>query len=79
MAVRDGDGDSVRKQLEKGVDVNQELEVNMLMRVCTYSMNKEMTKWEVHATPFFSRENYELPQAGFEPTMFCILGRHSTN
>ena len=36
MAVRDGDGDSVRKQLEKGFDVNQELKVNMLMHVCTY-------------------------------------------
>ena len=44
MAVRDGDGDSVRKQLEKGVDVNQEVKVNMPMRVCTYGMSKEMTK-----------------------------------
>ena len=36
MAVRDGDGDLVRKQLEKGVDVNQEVKVHMLMYVCMY-------------------------------------------
>ena len=30
-------------------------------------------------TPFFSREKEELPQAGFEPAMFCVLGRRSTN
>ena len=40
MAVGDGDGDSVRKQLEKGVDVNQEIKVHMLMHVCTYGMTK---------------------------------------
>ena len=27
---------------------------------------------------FFSREK-ELPQAGFEPAMFCVLGGCSTN
>ena len=30
-------------------------------------------------TPFFSREKEKLPQAGYEPTMFCVLGRRSTN
>ena len=30
-------------------------------------------------TPFFSREKEELPQAGFKPATFCILGRRSTN
>ena len=25
------------------------------------------------------REKEELPQAGFEPATFCVLGRHSTN
>ena len=28
-------------------------------------------------TPLFSEE--ELPQAGFEPTKLCVLGRSSTN
>ena len=27
----------------------------------------------------FSREKEELFQAGFEPTMFCVLGRRPTN
>ena len=27
----------------------------------------------------FSREKEELPQAGLEPTTFCIPGRRSTN
>ena len=26
-------------------------------------------------TPLFSREKEELPQAGFEPATFCVLGR----
>ena len=30
-------------------------------------------------TPFFRREKEELPQAGFELTTFCMLGRRSTN
>ena len=30
-------------------------------------------------TPFFPREKEELPQAGLEPAMFCVLGRCSTN
>ena len=28
---------------------------------------------------FFSREKKELPQAGFEHTMSCVLGRRSTS
>ena len=28
---------------------------------------------------FFLKRKNELPQAGFEPTTFCVLGRHSTN
>ena len=30
-------------------------------------------------TPFFPREKEELPQVGFKPATFCILGRCSTN
>ena len=30
-------------------------------------------------TPIFSREKEELPQAGFEPAMFCVPRRCSTN
>ena len=28
---------------------------------------------------FFRREKEELPEAGFKPAVFCMLGRHSTN
>ena len=34
---------------------------------------------QLKTTPFFSREKEELPQVGFEPAMFCVLGRRSTN
>ena len=27
----------------------------------------------------FPRGKEELPQAGFQPATFCVLGRHSTN
>ena len=28
---------------------------------------------------FFLKRKNELPQAGFEPATFCVLGRRSTN
>ena len=36
-------------------------------------------KLRLNTTPVFSREKEELPQVGLEPTMFCVLGRRSTN
>ena len=48
---------------------------------CTYMNNQSLRQGKAEqlrlkTTPFFSRE---LPQAGFEPATFCILGRRSTN
>ena len=35
----------------------------------------EANQLRLKTTPFFPREKEELPQAGYEPVTFCILGR----
>ena len=51
---------------------------------CLYTAYKtKATRQSEATTPednsIFLKKQNELPQAGFEPIMFCVLGRRSTN
>ena len=44
------------------------------LKVVQISKAKQL---RLKTTPFFSREKEELPQVGFEPAMFCVLGLYA--
>ena len=52
-------------------------------RRCLHVNSFDETRQSKATTPednsFFLKRKNELPQAGFEPATFCVLGRHSTN
>ena len=71
-----------RREGEYDIGVKRPCTCTLYMYVHTLNQSLRQGKAKQlcpKTTPFFSREKNELPQAGFNPPMFCVLGRRSTN